>query len=261
MLLHQSDSIDELAETFQRIVLSLDRNQHLMHRTHGINYQQAEAWRAIDNHVVVVLLAGFQKLVNRGLQKHITIFHIGDFQLGTAQIDRSWNHIEQIKIRACALDFGDGLPAFDHVVHRRLPRRMRSAQRGRRIALRIHIDQQHLGTELSQRSGKIHGRRGFANATLLVGDRDQARLLRLWANGLLQGAIASRFVGNLRTKRRIRSSENSFDGFRCRFHRCQVIWSFRSSHTLAFLTICLTFKFHHSGGQNQLISPTVHKCE
>lgn len=43
MLLHQSDGIDELAETFQRIVLSLDRNQHLMHRTHGINYQQAEA--------------------------------------------------------------------------------------------------------------------------------------------------------------------------------------------------------------------------
>ena len=68
MFLHQPDGIDKLAKTLQRIIFSLDRNQHLMHRAHGINYQQTKARRAIDNHVIVVFLAVLKKLIDRGFQ-------------------------------------------------------------------------------------------------------------------------------------------------------------------------------------------------
>ena len=57
MLLYQTDGVDELSQTFERIILSLDRNQHFRYSTHRIDYQQAQAWRTIDEHIVVGLIA------------------------------------------------------------------------------------------------------------------------------------------------------------------------------------------------------------
>jgi hypothetical protein len=48
-------------------------------------------------------------------------------------------------------------------------------ERGAGVALRVHVDHEDTQPAERQRSGKIDGRRGLADAALLIGDRDDAR--------------------------------------------------------------------------------------
>ena len=55
------------------------------------------------------------------------------------------------------------------------------AEADRQRALRVEVDQQHLAAELGERGTQVDGRRGLADATLLVAHRDDARALP-WVN-------------------------------------------------------------------------------
>src|SRR6266576_980340 len=52
-------ALDELrrvrqrAEALERVVLALDRDQHVLRRHQGVDGEQAEGWRAVDDDVVV----------------------------------------------------------------------------------------------------------------------------------------------------------------------------------------------------------------
>ena len=237
MFLHQSDGVDELAQTFQGVILGLNRNQHFVHGAHGVDHQQTQARRAVDDHVIVMLFAGGEELVHRVLQQRVAVRHVGDLKFGATQIDGCGDHVEVVEIRARALDFHDALTSFDDVIHRRLTGGVRGTQCRGGVALRIHINKQDLASETGQGRGQVHRGCGFADATFLVGDCDQARLGRLRADRMLQCLVSRRFISDLRAYGGCRAFEDSLDGFRGGFHRRQIVWFFRSSHELAFLYI------------------------
>lgn len=56
MLLHQTNYVNQLAETFRYVVLSLDKSQHPGHYTHGVGDQEAQVGRAIDERVIIVFI-------------------------------------------------------------------------------------------------------------------------------------------------------------------------------------------------------------
>jgi hypothetical protein len=59
-----------------------------------------------------------------------------------------------------------------------VPRLGRNAKPGRRVALRVKIDDQHLLANRGQRGAKIDRRRCLTDATLLIGDRQNSHCVR-----------------------------------------------------------------------------------
>ena len=67
------------------------------------------------------------------------------------------------------------LLAGEHVVGRETAAAPVDAEAGRGVALRIEIDDQHVLADRGERGAEIDRGRGFADAALLVGDRQDAR--------------------------------------------------------------------------------------
>jgi hypothetical protein len=51
---HELDVLEQLAEPLERVVLALDRDEQLLGRHHGVDREQPERGRAVDEHVVDV---------------------------------------------------------------------------------------------------------------------------------------------------------------------------------------------------------------
>jgi hypothetical protein len=173
--LDQVDVADQLAETLQRVVLALDRDQHLLGRDEGVDGEETQARRAVDEDVVQpgqpVLPAvhgiGVERLHQPGLagdDRH-------ELDLGAGQVDRRRHAEEPLE----PLDLGDHFghrPALDqHVVDRGDVGVVVDAERRGRVALGVQIDHEDLGAVQSERGSEVHRRRGLADAALLVGNR------------------------------------------------------------------------------------------
>ena len=66
---------------------------------------------------------------------------------------------------------------------------MRHPQRGRGIALRVHVDDQHLSAMLGQCRRDIHRGGRLAHTALLIRDRDTTGTLRFRERGIVQGTV------------------------------------------------------------------------
>ncbi len=77
----------------------------------------------------------------------------------------------------------------------------RMPEAGGRVPLRIQVDDEHATAQLSERGAETDGRRGLADATLLVGDGDHTSRLRLAGNPALLGAsLHGRFLRCVRAR-------------------------------------------------------------
>ena len=56
MALNELDVPQQLAEALESVVLALDRNENLTCRREGIDREKSEAWRAVDEEVVLLRL-------------------------------------------------------------------------------------------------------------------------------------------------------------------------------------------------------------
>ena len=86
----------------------------------------------------------------------------------------------------------------DHVVDRALDVAVADAEPGRGVALRIEVDDEHPESELGEGGAEVHGRRGLADAALLVGDREdpgQRRSARRRRSALGRSATGGRRPG------------------------------------------------------------------
>ena len=91
MLLNHLNILQQLAQAFQSVVLALDRNQNLFCGDEGVNGQQTEARRAVDENVIqafhALLLAPFG-VVHQGVLEARLACHQGDqFNLRTREVD------------------------------------------------------------------------------------------------------------------------------------------------------------------------------
>ena len=62
---HEVDVVEQLTEAFQRVVLTLDRDQHLVRRDERVDREQAQRRRAVHEDVVHVEF--FERLGGEGL--------------------------------------------------------------------------------------------------------------------------------------------------------------------------------------------------
>ena len=82
------------------------------------------------------------------------------------------HHQQALDVRAGGHHVGQRDALDERVVRRRDAAAVLDAERGRGVALRVEVDDQHPLPELGQRGGDVDGGRGLADAALLVRDHD-----------------------------------------------------------------------------------------
>ena len=71
--------------------------------------------------------------------------------------------------------FHQGRGASQNIIRRAIAICGGNAKTGRSVALGIEVEHHHALADSRQRRAEIDGGRGFANATLLIGNRNDAR--------------------------------------------------------------------------------------
>ena len=182
-LLHLLDRLQQLRQTFEREELALQRNENGVRRRHRIHGEKIEGGRTIDQHIGVVArrvaavercdcIAEAEGAVARGR----------NLKLDPGQIHRRGGDMQtrhrRLQDRVAQLRFAD-----QHVVGRAFAVAAINAETGRRVALRIKIDDQHPLADGGQSGAQIDRGRGLADATLLIGERQDARALHFFVIG------------------------------------------------------------------------------
>ena len=183
VLLNHLNILQQLAQTFQSVVLALDRNQNLFCRNEGIDGQQAEARRAVDEDIVqalhTLLLAPFG-VIHQGILEASLACHQGDqFNLRARKVDIGGGTEQAGHIGAFLNNFRKRLILNQDVVDTGNIHAVLNAQCGRGVTLRVVVDHQDIQPSLRERGCEVHGGAGFTHATLLVRHGEDTRMHRL----------------------------------------------------------------------------------
>src|SRR5699024_6931943 len=104
------NAVQQLAQPFQGVVLTLDRDQHFASGDEGVDCQQTQAWRAVDEYVIDPWLAAAgpaPKIGSKCVAQAVLPGDEGDqCDLCTREFDRGWS----------AVQAGNGLRLLDHVI-------------------------------------------------------------------------------------------------------------------------------------------------
>ena len=166
----QRERVHEQAEPLESIELALDRDQERIRRHHGIDGQEAEAGRRIDEDVVVVGVKGLEGV----LEAAFAARKIHELDLRTGKSDVGRNNVEPWN-GGMQAGLGERSAHHDDVVDAGLDATPIDSKTGRGVGLGIDVDQEHLPAHLGERSAHADGRGGLSNTALLVGDRENAR--------------------------------------------------------------------------------------
>ena len=155
-----------MADAFQGIIFALQRHDDAISGDEGVQGEQAERRRAIDQHMIV----GRCLPADRVGEPVFPARRLDQLDLGAGQVHRGRREKE---LRHLGLDDDLRQPglADDQVVAVRLVRARREAQPGRRVGLRVEIQQQHPQAAGGERRAEIDRGGCLADAALLVGDR------------------------------------------------------------------------------------------
>ena len=153
---------DELRQTFQRIILALDWDQHTVAGAQTVQRQQVQAGRAVDEDEVIGLLHLGQRLAQAAL--------------AAGQVDHLQARARQPGVGAddvsAELGVPDGLPgarlADEHLIRSQLDAPLGDAVAGGGVALRVQIHDEHLFAQRRNTGRQIDGRGRFAHAAFLV---------------------------------------------------------------------------------------------
>src|SRR3954447_9504806 len=175
----------QLDQAAHRQVLALDGDDDLVGGRQRVDGQQPEAGRRVDADEVVVVGDELDGLLERALAAD----HGAHRDLGPGEVDRRARHVDL----ALAHHLADRGLVHEHVVHRLVEGVGVDSLRHRQIALRVHVDAEDAKPLLHERDGQIERRRRLGDATLLVRESDDLRLMgclihvsavfaRPWAN-------------------------------------------------------------------------------
>ena len=161
------DVAQQLAESFERVVLALDRDEHLLGRAEPVDGEQAERRRAVDEDVVVVVEHG----VDRPPQPGLPAERRDQLDLGAGEVEAGRGDEQALDVGRLDAVLQRHL-VHQHVVHRGLQAAVLDAQPGRGVALGVEVDDQRALAELGEAGADVDRRRRLADAALLVGDGD-----------------------------------------------------------------------------------------
>ena len=132
--------------------------------------EQAERRLAVDEDEVVVL----EHRAQQPGQRHLP-GDLGDqLDLGRGQVDVGRQQVQPGHVGLDQDVLDRDVVLHEQVVDRQVEVVRVDAEADRERALRVEVDQQHLAPVLGQRRTEVDGGRGLADATLLVGHRDDA---------------------------------------------------------------------------------------
>ena len=173
-LFHPLDGLHQAGHTLQRVILALDGDHHAIRGSEGIDRQQGQTGRTVDQDEVEVLRHGG----DGGFQAELTPVHPHQLQLSARQADVAAGNGKVAEIRL-----------FHHVLHLHAAHQHlidalflhRHAQAGGGVALGIQVDNQHPLAHIRHEGRQVDRRGGFAHAALLIDD----------CNGLCHGVITA----------------------------------------------------------------------
>ena len=197
--LDQLDVVEQLAQPFQRVVLALDRDEHLVAGDERVDREQAERRRAVDEDVVdlpAVRGDGPAQPVLAGDDRD-------ELDLGAGEVDGG-RHGPQIRR---LLDRHRNLlqrrPVDQHLVDRRRPAGVLDAEPGAGVALRVEVDHQHPQAVHGHRDGEVDRAGGLADAAFLVRDGDHPPARGLGERVVAAGVPDPNGLGRLPHDRRV----------------------------------------------------------
>jgi hypothetical protein len=163
-----------LPESLERVVLALDRDEHLIAGHERVERQQPQRRWAVDEDVVRPIFRWELRDVRLdGATEPVLASHDGDqLDLRAGQVDRRRDALQVGAGRRRVHDLAERAVADQCVVDRRRAHGVLDAECGARVALRIEVDHQRSQTVEGQRHAQVHRRRRLADAALLVGDGD-----------------------------------------------------------------------------------------
>ena len=179
------NSRPELAQPLERVVLGLDRDQHLIRGDHDIESHQPQRRGAVDQDDIDVV-ARVEELTERIAQEELPPLDIDQLDLGPRQVDCGRADADPLDIRARPEDLLDGGATDNDIVSGQDARVVRDTERAGRVPLRIGVDDDDIEATECESSGHIDRRRRFADAALLIGDGDSAGALRTAEGRVIQ---------------------------------------------------------------------------
>ena len=125
-------------EAFERVVLALHRDDHVVGGGQPVDGEQAERGRAVDEDDVVL---GADQ-VECPAELELAAEGGDQLDLGAREVDGGRQHEEVLEARGLDAVEGGGV-GHDHVVDRRLHVAVVDPEAGRRVALRVEVDDEH----------------------------------------------------------------------------------------------------------------------
>ena len=179
------DGVHKVAQPLERIEFALQRHQHRVGGHQGVEGQQTERRRAVDeNEIIVVELAR-----QGGAQSEHAAGQADQFDLGARQVNGS-RRDAQAGNGGGNGGVGQGHVIDQNVVGTDLAGVMADPQAGAGIAMGVQVDDQDVLPDRGKRRPQIDRRGCFADAAFLIGDRDNARLGVGLRGGVLELAHA-----------------------------------------------------------------------
>ncbi len=175
-----SHRLQQLRQTFEREELALQRHQDRVRRRHRIDGEQVERGRAVDQHVGVV-----------GVRRDVVVQSLRSRRAagrrGRGVVPSSSSRPERSMVEAAMCSRGTAVAhhgiaqrrlADQDVVGRAAAVAAIDAEPGRGVALRIEIDDQDALADRGECGPEIDRCGCLADAALLVGERQDARMAR-----------------------------------------------------------------------------------
>src|SRR5882762_734473 len=166
--LHELHGVEELRETFERVVLALNRDDHAVGGRQHVQREEAERRRAVDDHIAVLVPQIPQGLAHARLAGAL----IHELELGAHQVLRRGDDIEIREVHVREARLGQRRAVDERLVERLADAIALDTDAARRVALRIGVDEQRLALGRRERGRKVYGSRRLADAAFLVCDRD-----------------------------------------------------------------------------------------
>ena len=171
---HAAHRAHEIGEAFEREELAVQRDEHAVGGDEAVQREQAERRRTVDHDV----LEAVAQAVDEILQPALAVGHRDELDLGAREIAGGRHEGEPVDAREHHV-----LPRRAHRIGRqrvidraRLSGALLEAEAAGRVALRIEVHEQRRVAAEREPGRKIDGRRGLADAALLVRDGDDTRM-------------------------------------------------------------------------------------
>ena len=173
------DGLQQLRQTFEREELALQRHQDRVRRRHRVHREQIERRRAVDQHIGVVVLRRRVSVQRRDrvAQPESAAGRGAELELEAGEVHRRGRDM-QPRHRGRHHRVAQRRFADQHVVGRGVAALAVDAEPGRGVTLRVEVDDQHALADRGQRGAEVDRGRGLADAALLVGKREDARMAR-----------------------------------------------------------------------------------